>query len=638
MPHPLFQFSPKVTAIPVIHGSGDFAVEVRRIMLADKYDCLAVPLPPSFKQDVERAIEALPVVTIVGQREAVDFDPESDDSASMNFVPVDPCQPVIAALRVAMGERMRREYVDLEVERFVAYSGGFPDPYALKRLPLERFVAATLPAIPRLPKGQPRERVRQVARRLHELEKRHKSILLVCSLIDWPWIREAYNAITPSPDAPEEERGEGPSEAIEGTPPPESAEVEPTAIYQPNEKNLFFCLGELPFITGQYEQARAELDDDENLSIDGVKDLLIAARDHYKAEMKKQARPITPQLLSLLLKYVRNLSLIERRLTPDLYTLAIAAQQFAGDPFALSVVEVARTYPFNGKTEYPAVSLGLDQARLPDGDVVTTVNRLAGPPVTWRSLELKKRPDRQQQKQWQQRWNPFRQCSWPPEDVAIERFRTHTFAKAMQVIGQDLARTEKFTTSVQDGIDIRETLRNWHTGELYVKVFPPNRGSIDAVVMLFDSPADPRDYSYRVTWHHEHQDESTLAFFATDWRKNVIGPGIAQSTYGGCMLIFPPIEPHIYDVWRDPAFDGADTMEERLLMAACAYSREKHVALLSPGPPGAAWRRIAKRYGKRLVHLPLSHFSASTVQQLRIVHVLNGQQIRSYAAEFIRKA
>src|SRR5215213_9943501 len=29
----------------------------------------------------------------------------------------------------------------------------------------------------------------------------------------------------------------------------------------------------------------------------------------------------------------------------------------------------------------------------------------------------------------------------------------------MQVIGQDLARTEKFTTSVQDGIDIIETLR-----------------------------------------------------------------------------------------------------------------------------------------------------------------------------------
>jgi hypothetical protein len=155
-------------------------------------------------------------------------------------------------------------------------------------------------------------------------------------------------------------------------------------------------------------------------------------------------------------------------------------------------------------------------------------------------------------------------------------------------------------------------------------------------VMLFDSPADPRDYPYRVTWHHEHDEESTLAFFATDYRKNLLGPGIAQSTYGGAMMIFPPL--HIPDIWRTKEFDIADTLEERLLMAACTHSRERHVALLSAGPPGAAWRRLAKQFGKKLIHLPLSAFSSSTVQQLRLFHVLNGRQIRSYAADFIRKA
>ena len=37
-------------------------------------------------------------------------------------------------------------------------------------------------------------------------------------------------------------------------------------------------------------------------------------------------------------------------------------------------------------------------------------------------------------------------------------------------LGTDLARSEKFTTSLKDGLDIRETLRNWHTGDLFVKV------------------------------------------------------------------------------------------------------------------------------------------------------------------------
>ena len=50
------------------------------------------------------------------------------------------------------------------------------------------------------------------------------------------------------------------------------------------------------------------------------------------------------------------------------------------------------------------------------------------------------------------------------------------------------------------------------------------------------------------------------------------------------------------------------------------------------------WRQLAKRFNKKWVHLPLSRFSDSTVQQLRMVHVLNGKDIRSYAADFIRKA
>jgi hypothetical protein len=60
--------------------------------------------------------------------------------------------------------------------------------------------------------------------------------------------------------------------------------------------------------------------------------------------------------------------------------------------------------------------------------------------------------------------------------------------------------------------------------------------------------------------------------------------------------------------------------------------------LLSSAPPGAGWRRLAKQFKKKLVHVPLGQFSDSTIQQLRIVHVLNGKQVRSYAAEFIRKA
>jgi len=392
----------------------------------------------------------------------------------------------------------------------------------------------------------------------------------------------------------------------------------------------------LPFITGLYERARAELDDDENLSIDGIKELLLATRDNYEADLKSLARKITPQLLSSYFRYVRNLSLIEHRLTPDLYTLIVAAQQIAGDLFAIELAETARDYPYQDSLPFDSIEMSVESGRLPDGDIAEFKSRLPGHPISWQSCKLTPKPVKIQQDKWQMNWDPSRQCSWPPEDTAIENFRTHVKDRALAMLGADLARSEKFTTSLKDGLDIRETLRNWHTSDLYVKVFPPTRGGLDCVLMLFDSPADPRDYPWRITWQAEHHDESTLALFATDFSKELVGPGIGLATYGGALFLFPPRD--VFDVWRDPRFDFTDTLEERLLAAACHYSRENHIALLSAAPPGPAFRRLAKRYQKKLIHVPLNRFSQETVQQLRMFHVLNGQEIRSFAAHFIRKA
>ncbi|MDP6057235.1 MAG: hypothetical protein QGH33_00020, partial [Pirellulaceae bacterium] len=73
MPNDLLKIGPHITVLPVIHGSGDFALEVRRAMLEQTFDVVAVPLPPSFQQDVERAIEHLPTPTVVVQPESQSY-------------------------------------------------------------------------------------------------------------------------------------------------------------------------------------------------------------------------------------------------------------------------------------------------------------------------------------------------------------------------------------------------------------------------------------------------------------------------------------------------------------------------------------------------------------------------------------
>mgnify|MGYP001813669438 FL=1 len=682
----LLRIGPRIAVLPVIHGSGQFALTVRRWMLEEAFDCVAVPLPESFREQVEQAVVELPRPSIVIQRPNELWDglgleqageTEEDSSpwsvsgweeneeeadedlepVTVSYVPIDPCQSVIMAIRAAMGEHIPRAYIDLETDSFRPYATVMPDPFAVRHVSPEKFAAAVLPSITRPPDSQTRSRMVHMAWRLFELQQRYDRILFVTSLLHWPWVREAYNHFTRGgldgqPTASDARQVDSQdSSDSSGVPDssgdplamelPEHDEVDEPERYAVKDRTLMFLFGELPFITGLYERARSELEEDEDIQIDGVKELLIAAKDTYRQELGNRARRVTPLLLSKCLQYIRNLSLIHRRMTPDLITIVTAAKQILGDQYALHVAELANRYPYASidpslADDLREVTLGIDQARLPDGEIVSLVSRLPGPPITWCTLQLQRRPSADEREHWKYKWNPYRQCSYPPEDERIENFRTRVFDRAKAIIGNDLARTEKFTTSVKDGIDIRDTLRHWYEKQIYVKVVPPSRGTLDACVMLFDSPADPRDYPWRTTWFAEHQQESTLALYATNFQEELVGPGIGMSIYGGAMFLFPPVA--IPDVWSDPRLDYTETLEERLIAAACFHSRGREIALVSSLPPGGGWRRLARRHKKQLIHVPLGSFSDEQVQQLRMVHVLNGSEVRSYAEEFIRKS
>ncbi len=141
---------PRIRVLPIVHGSGDFAIVAREEILSRPYDCLAVPLPPSFQDDVEAAVERLPVVSAVLQPDV------GGDSDGFSYVPIDPCQGVIAAIRTAIGERIPRDFIDMETPHFEAQHATFPDPYALKKVRPEAFAAAILPGIsPPLPASMP---------------------------------------------------------------------------------------------------------------------------------------------------------------------------------------------------------------------------------------------------------------------------------------------------------------------------------------------------------------------------------------------------------------------------------------------------------------------------------------------------
>ncbi len=205
-----FKVDERVTLLPVVHGSGPYARAVEDWLLAHDVDCLAVPLPPSFGETVCHAVQQLPTASIVIQKPSTpafrvsaadeqewsesedDTDRDNDRESPWSYVPIEPCQSVIAALRFALGEHLPIRFVDQEVDVFEETGHVFPDPFALRELPIESFAAAVLPAIEK-PKGaQLDNRIRHMAGRLRELAQTHQNVVMLCSIEHWPWLRQAY--------------------------------------------------------------------------------------------------------------------------------------------------------------------------------------------------------------------------------------------------------------------------------------------------------------------------------------------------------------------------------------------------------------------------------------------------------------
>ena len=88
--------------------------------------------------------------------------------------------------------------------------------------------------------------------------------------------------------------------------------------------------------------------------------------------------------------------------------------------------------------------------------------------------------------------------------MLIEEYGRFVKQKAKAILSEERARVEPFTTSILDGIDIREFIRNWHRHKIFVRTASRLAGEVGSVVVIFDEGRDDR-YTYLTTWLGEHQ-------------------------------------------------------------------------------------------------------------------------------------
>jgi hypothetical protein len=249
-----------------------------------------------------------------------------------------------------------------------------------------------------------------------------------------------------------------------------------------------------------------------------------------------------------------------------------------------------------------------------------------------RPAALKSRKREKTPGEWARQTDGDSICSYPPEDLVIENYGRFLKTYAKTTLSEERSRVEPFTTSLADGIDLRETIRHWHEHQIYVRYLGKFSGEVGALVVIFDEDRDNR-YSYLTTWLGEHQNESDMAFYSTPPFEHVVGPGIGRAEYGGLLMTLPPRR--LYDVWSDTDYDMAESKAERLLMAALDYAVERHVVYIAAKPPRSVFRQLASRVNRRIVYIPLGQLSPAKLKKVRVVHVLDSYQRRKDARQYI---
>ena len=312
------------------------------------------------------------------------------------------------------------------------------------------------------------------------------------------------------------------------------------------------------------------------------------------------------------MKFVRNYALVGGQLMPDLYKILTAAKGCVDHNYAYEVWELATTYPYYRNVDgLPELDLSIEDI-WGSSKIIRFHLKEKGrknspfPRLRKDRSAFRFRPP-----------SPFTICSYPPEDVAIENFGNFLKKKGSQILTEESSRTIPFSTSVEDGVDTKETIRHWHEKKLYVKCRGKPPGGVGSICVIFDEdkPEEGKPfkekYSWRTTWLGEHQQESDMAFYATPLTQNIVGPGISRCEYGGFMMSYPPRR--MSNVWFDPDYEECRTKAEVLLMAAIDYAVKPVVVYVAASPPRSLLKSFARRFRQEnRLHSHRSAFTRNT--------------------------
>ncbi len=650
--------------LPILHGELEFAQLLPAAFEQIAPSAIAVELPRSSERHYLAAVRRLPRISAIRQ-------PGARADGAPSYLLVEPTDALTEAVRLGLHHRLPIAFVDLAVADYPEHDEPLPDPYAVLRLGHEPYARACM-ASAALQHASPADLRREaaMAARLDRLASAGPGapILFVCGMAHAHRIADLLLSGAPLGEAEPLDRLPPQESALFNLHPDSCREVlscpgywgaayeraraaalgaatpeEAASLEPPRVIDLFGLMsaqargaeprGLLAGSTGKATTGvprPSEPPPVEPLPVDRQRLLLRLfeeAGDRYRRATGEELRPYHRRVF---LRFLRNWALLRGRLQPSLYQLLCGARSAVDENFAYEVWRLSTEWPWQeSEAELPTERLTLEEL----GRDARAL-RFRPKVVTRRLRALGRRVKLGGPDEWLQGFADAHDghCSYPPEDLALESFSDRIKRRAKGMLSEENKRIERFGTSMLDGIEMRETLRNWHREKaLYVAELRRGLGEVGSVVVLFDE--DREKYGWEITWMGEHAGEGDMALFSTHPLSQIVGPGICRAEYGGFLLSYPP--GRMADIWSDEAFGAAQSRGERLLLAGVDYCEERVIAYVAKRPPRPEVKAWAARVGKKISYLPIGQFSPETLKRLRVFHVLFGKERREVAADYI---
>jgi hypothetical protein len=593
-----------VIYLPVIPGRVEFAWRVRRHILAHSPQVVAVELPSSLEDLYDEAVERLPQMSVI-------VIPERDDQERATFIPVEPADAFVEAVRSAAEVAAQTVFLEPATHDRPHLPDTYPEPYSVELIGMDRYVEAyRVHPIERTP--QLEAHAAAMAWKLQGADPLAKVLVVV-----------SVNLLDPLLDAMEV--------------PQEEPSAPRTQLF--GEASLFNlhpdCLAEVTTEAPYYQERYEALRDSDltHFHLDRSQWQLALLRDTEKEYTINTGDAVNSWQRRGLAKFTRNLAMLDGHLVPNLYDLTLGARSLLGDNFAYETWQMGNRYSVQQTEDPPFETLNLSGEEVwVHTKKLRIRRRLPRMKQIMQPRGLKQRKREKDKGEWASQTDGAAICSYPPEDIVIENYGRFLKQYAKTMLSEERSHTEPFVTALYDGVDLRETIRHWHEKKIYVRRLAKFSGEVGAVVIVFDEDREDR-YTYMTTWLGEHQNESDMAFYSTDPFEHIVGPGIGRAEYGGLLMTLPPRR--LLDVWQDPDYEMAGTKAERLLMAALDYSIDRYVVYVAAKPPRSVFRSMAARVNRKIAYIPLGQLSPTKVKKLRVVHVLDGYERRDEAKQYI---